>query len=163
MPRPTVVCISDYRAGQRPPWVKGAVRGTDWGIDKFRFIGGFRSCRRGDLRSPGCGRTQCAPTIPDIPSGSVGAGIARPRGILFRFRMGLREIRNPLLHGRPMVAPTYLPDKLEFAGRNDTGRRRGSDASAASGRESELSEWQRSVCNAAALPARRTPGTATGE
>ena len=28
---------------------------------------------------------------------------------------------------------------------------------------SDLSEWQRSVCNAAALSARRTPGTATGE
>ncbi len=27
---------------------------------------------------------------------------------------------------------------------------------------SELSEWQRSVCNAAALSARRAPGTATG-
>ena len=39
-------------------------------------------------------------------------------------------------------------------------RMRGSDASAACGRFSELSEWQRSVCNAAAPSARRTPGTA---
>ena len=38
----------------------------------------------------------------------------------------------------------------------------GSDATAAGGGGRELSEWQRSVCNAAAPTARRTPGTATG-
>ena len=40
--------------------------------------------------------------------------------------------------------------------------RRGSDATAAGGGRRELSEWQRSVCNAGAPSARRTPGTATG-
>ena len=39
----------------------------------------------------------------------------------------------------------------------------GSDATAAGGGGRELSEWQRSVCNAAAPTARRTPGTATGK
>ena len=39
----------------------------------------------------------------------------------------------------------------------------GSDATAASGGGRELSEWPRSVCNAAAPTARRTPGTATGK
>ena len=39
----------------------------------------------------------------------------------------------------------------------------GSDATAASGGERELSEWQRSMCNAAAPSARRTPGTETGK
>ena len=39
----------------------------------------------------------------------------------------------------------------------------GSDATAAGGGERELSEWQRSVCSAAAPSARRTPGTATGK
>ena len=39
----------------------------------------------------------------------------------------------------------------------------GSDATAAGGGVREQSEWQRSVCNAAAPTARRTPGTATGE
>ena len=39
---------------------------------------------------------------------------------------------------------------------------RGSDGSAASGRASDLSEWQRSVCNAGAQSPRRTQGTATG-
>ena len=39
----------------------------------------------------------------------------------------------------------------------------GSDATAAGGGERELSEWQRSVCNAGALSPRRTPGTATGK
>ena len=39
---------------------------------------------------------------------------------------------------------------------------RGSDASAANGGRSELSEWPRSVCNAGAQTPRRTPGTATG-
>jgi len=38
----------------------------------------------------------------------------------------------------------------------------GSDGSAACGGYSDLSEWQWSVCNAAALSARRTPGTTTG-
>ena len=38
----------------------------------------------------------------------------------------------------------------------------GSDGSAAGGGYSDLSEWPRSVCNAAAPTARRTPGTATG-
>jgi len=38
----------------------------------------------------------------------------------------------------------------------------GSEGSAAGGRYSDPSEWQRSVCNAAAPSARRTPGTATG-
>jgi len=41
--------------------------------------------------------------------------------------------------------------------------RTGSDATAAGGGVRELSEWQRSVCNAVALTARRTPGTATGK
>ena len=41
--------------------------------------------------------------------------------------------------------------------------RMGSDATAADGGERELSEWQRSVCNAGALSPRRTPGTATGK
>ena len=41
--------------------------------------------------------------------------------------------------------------------------RTGSDATAAGGGVREQSEWQRSVCNAAAPPARRTPGTATGK
>ena len=39
----------------------------------------------------------------------------------------------------------------------------GSDGSAASGGRSDLSEWQRSVNEEAALPATRTPGTATGK
>ena len=39
----------------------------------------------------------------------------------------------------------------------------GSDATAADGGVRELSEWQRSVCNAAAPSARHTPGTATGK
>ena len=39
----------------------------------------------------------------------------------------------------------------------------GSDATTAGGGVRELSEWQRSVCNAVALTARRTPGTATGK
>jgi len=39
----------------------------------------------------------------------------------------------------------------------------GSDATVAGGGEREQSEWQRSVCNAAAPSARRTPGTATGK
>ena len=38
----------------------------------------------------------------------------------------------------------------------------GSDGSAAGGRYSDLSEWQRSVCDADASAARRAPGTATG-
>ena len=38
----------------------------------------------------------------------------------------------------------------------------GSDGSAAGGGRSDLSEWPRSVCNAAAPTARRTLGTATG-
>jgi hypothetical protein len=38
----------------------------------------------------------------------------------------------------------------------------GSEGSAAGGRRSDPSEWQRSVCNAAAPSARRTTGTATG-
>ena len=37
----------------------------------------------------------------------------------------------------------------------------GSDGSTAGGGRSDLSEWPRSVCNAAAPSARRTPGTAT--
>ena len=37
----------------------------------------------------------------------------------------------------------------------------GSEGSAARGGYSDPSEWPRSVCNAAALTARRTPGTAT--
>ena len=41
--------------------------------------------------------------------------------------------------------------------------RMGSDATAAGGGGREQSEWQRSVCNAAAPSARRTPGTATGK
>ena len=41
--------------------------------------------------------------------------------------------------------------------------RTGSDATAAGGGKRELSEWLRSVCNAAAPSARRTPGTATGK
>ena len=41
--------------------------------------------------------------------------------------------------------------------------RTGSDATSASGGGRELSEWQRSVRNAAAPSARRTPGTATGK
>ena len=41
--------------------------------------------------------------------------------------------------------------------------RMGSDATAAGGGEREQSEWQRSVCNAAAPSARRTPVTATGK
>ena len=38
----------------------------------------------------------------------------------------------------------------------------GSDATAASGGLRELSEWQRSADDAAALSARKMPGTATG-
>jgi AbrB family looped-hinge helix DNA binding protein len=38
----------------------------------------------------------------------------------------------------------------------------GSKPSAASGRLSEASEWQRSVSDDAAMSARRAPGTATG-
>ena len=38
----------------------------------------------------------------------------------------------------------------------------GSDGSAAGGRYSDPSEWQRSVCDADASVARRAPGTATG-
>ena len=38
----------------------------------------------------------------------------------------------------------------------------GSDGSAAGGGYSDLSEWQGSVCNAAAPSARRTQGTPTG-
>ena len=41
--------------------------------------------------------------------------------------------------------------------------RTGSEATAAGGGVRELSKWQRSGCNAAALSARRTPGTATGK
>ena len=40
--------------------------------------------------------------------------------------------------------------------------RRGSEGSAACGRCSDLSEWQRSAYDAAALSARKMPGTATG-
>ena len=39
----------------------------------------------------------------------------------------------------------------------------GSEPTAAGGGRKEASEWPRSVCNAAAPSARRTPGTATGE
>ena len=39
----------------------------------------------------------------------------------------------------------------------------GSEPTAAGGGRKEASEWQRSVCNAAAPSARRTPGTATGK
>ena len=38
----------------------------------------------------------------------------------------------------------------------------GSEPTAAGGGRKEASEWPRSVCNAAAPSARRTPGTATG-
>ena len=38
----------------------------------------------------------------------------------------------------------------------------GSEPTAAGGGKKEASEWPRSVCNAAAPSARRTPGTATG-
>jgi hypothetical protein len=44
----------------------------------------------------------------------------------------------------------------------DARREGGSDASAAGGRISELSEWQRSAGNAGIPMPRRTPGTATG-
>jgi len=38
----------------------------------------------------------------------------------------------------------------------------GSDASAAGGRRSELSEWQRSIADAVASATRKISGTATG-
>ena len=41
-------------------------------------------------------------------------------------------------------------------------RRRGSDGSAAGGGRSDLSEWQRSIADEAALTARKISGTATG-
>ena len=53
----------------------------------------------------------------------------------------------------------YLTQKCQEAPSSRTG----SDATAAGGGVREQSEWQRSVCNAAAPPARRTPGTATGK
>ena len=39
----------------------------------------------------------------------------------------------------------------------------GSDGSAAGGGYSDLSEWQRSAADAAAVSARKMPGTATGK
>ena len=39
----------------------------------------------------------------------------------------------------------------------------GSDGSVAGGEESDLSEWQRSAADAAAVSARKMPGTATGK
>jgi len=49
----------------------------------------------------------------------------------------------------------------EVQSRNDT--ERGSDASAAGGRESELSEWQRSTDAKALRRRRQMSGTATGQ
>ena len=37
----------------------------------------------------------------------VGASIALPAAAFLRFRIGLRQIRQFQLHGRPMAAPTY--------------------------------------------------------
>ena len=63
-----------------------------------------------------------------------------------------------LPNGWKTVVP-YLTQKFPEA----QSFRTGGDATAADGGERELSEWQRSVCNAGALSPRRTPGTATGK
>ena len=63
------------------------------------------------------------------------------------------------------VGPAGLSAKLTEGLLPSAGRRyagRGSEGSAAGGRCSDLSEWQRSVCNEAPPWARRTQGTATG-
>ena len=63
----------------------------------------------------------------------------------------------------PIVNDTFTMGFILCTGRTRTaGERPGSEGSAAGGRGSDPSEWQRSVCNAAALSARRTPGTANG-
>ena len=75
----------------------------------------------------------------------------------------LTSYLNPI----KQIAPKYGIPKpgipYFYTGRNRTaGESPGSEGSAAGGRCGDPSEWQRSVCNAVALSARRTPGTATG-
>ena len=63
----------------------------------------------------------------------------------------------------PIVNDTFTMGFIFCIGRTRTGGESpGSEGSGAGGGRSDLSEWQRSVCNAAAPSARRTPGTATG-
>ena len=63
----------------------------------------------------------------------------------------------------PIVNDTFTMGFILCTGRARTAcESPGSEGSAAGGGRSDPSEWQRSVCNAAASSARRTPGTATG-